>query len=102
MIPLATQLAFPIQRNNRNFQQAAARTGGGVLPPGDTIVQGTICYIAPGRMTGLRAQFQTTGTPRNCRSSGLRALTNVAGPLLAGSSTPSSAGRRPSGSAPPS
>jgi hypothetical protein len=101
MIPLATQLAFPIQRNNRNFQQAAAQTGG-VFPPGDTIVQGTICYIAPGRTTGLRAQFQTTGTPRNCRSNGLRALTNVAGPLLAGSSTPSSAGRRPSGSAPPS
>jgi hypothetical protein len=64
------EIDLQTQRDFGNFRKALTQTGSGVFPPGDTIVQGTFCYVPPARTTGLRITFQTMGTPRSCRTSG--------------------------------
>jgi hypothetical protein len=70
-VPAPWQIDLQAQRNFGNFRKVMTQSGSGTFPPGDTILQGSFCYVSPDRTTGLRVEFQTLGTPRSCRANRL-------------------------------
>ena len=65
------EITLQTQRNFGNFHAKLSQTGSSTFPPGDTILQGSFCYVVSDRTTAVRVEFQTKGPPRSCRVSRL-------------------------------
>jgi hypothetical protein len=63
------EITLQTQRNFGNFHVELTQSGSDTFAPGDTILQGSFCYLVSDRTTAVRVEFETKGPPHSCQVS---------------------------------